>query len=82
MNTSFEGFAAKVVKVLAAHPQGLAWSKIRELEELEQVTPNPTWVYRSEKEYALERVRSKTIEILWRLKPPHTHGSAASPLSS
>jgi len=66
---TFENFAVKVMSVLAAHSQGLTWSKIRELAELEPVTPNPTWVYRLEKEYGLQRIRDKTLQILWKLNP-------------
>jgi hypothetical protein len=64
---AFETFAITVLRVLAEHPQGLTWSRIRELGELEQATPNPTWVYRMEKECGLERTRDKTLQVLWRL---------------
>jgi antitoxin component of MazEF toxin-antitoxin module len=65
---AFETFAATVLRVLAEHPQGLAWSRIRELGELEQATPNPVWVYRLEKECGLERSHDKALQVLWRLK--------------
>lgn len=64
---AFETFAATVLRVLAQHPQGLTWSRIRELGELGQATPNPVWVYRMEKECGLERSRDKTLQVLWRL---------------
>jgi len=64
---AFETFAATVVRILAEHPQGLTWSRIRELGELEQATPNPIWVYRMEKECGLERTRDKTLQVLWRV---------------
>lgn len=65
---AFETFAAAVLTVLTENPQGLTWSQIRELGELEQATPNPIWVYRLEKEYGLQRDRDKrTSQLLWRL---------------
>ena len=65
---AFETFAATVLRILAEHPQGLTWSRIRELGELEQATPNPVWVYRMEKEYGLRRIRDgKTLQTTWRL---------------
>jgi len=66
---AFEAFAATVLRVLTGHPQGLTWSRIRDLGELEQTTPNPIWVYRMEKECGLERFRNKTMQVLWRLNP-------------
>jgi antitoxin component of MazEF toxin-antitoxin module len=65
---AFETFAAAVLRVLTENPQGLAWSRIRELGELEQTTPNPIWVYRMEKEHGLRRTRDgKTLQTTWRL---------------
>lgn len=69
VKSTFETFAATVLRVLAQHPQGLTWSRIRELGELGQATPNPIWVYRMEKECGLERFRDKTLQVLWRLNP-------------
>ena len=65
---AFETFAAAVIRVLTENPQGLTWSRIRELGRLEQATPNPVWVYRMENEHGLHRTRDgKTLQVLWRL---------------
>jgi hypothetical protein len=64
---TFVAFAAAVMRVLTENPLGLTWSRIRELGELEQTTPNPIWVYRMENECGLKRTRDKTLRILWRL---------------
>lgn len=65
---TFVAFAATVVRVLTENPLGLTWSRIRELGELEQTTPNPIWVYRMEKEHGLRRIRDgKTLQTMWRL---------------
>jgi antitoxin component of MazEF toxin-antitoxin module len=64
----FETFAAAVIRVLTENPQGLTWSRIRELGRLEQATPNPIWVYRMENEHGLRRTRDgKALQLLWRL---------------
>ena len=50
---TFEAFATAIVRVLSSHPQGLTWSRIHEVAGLQQRTPNPTWVYRMQRERAL-----------------------------
>jgi len=75
---AFETFAATVLRVLTEHPQGLTWSRIRELGRLEQATPNPIWVYRMEKEHGLQRIRDgKTMRVVWKLTDP-TNGATAT----
>ena len=65
---TFADFASAVLKVLSLHPQGLAWSRIRQLAGVQGRTPNPTWVYRMEKEHGLQRTRdNKTMQVLWKL---------------
>jgi antitoxin component of MazEF toxin-antitoxin module len=65
---TFETFAGTVLKILAANPEGLTWSEIRELGRLEQATPNPTWVYRMEKEHNLQRLHDrKTLQTKWKI---------------
>jgi hypothetical protein len=74
---AFEAFAATVLRVLTENPQGLTWSRIRELGRLEQATPNPIWVYRMEKEHGLQRIRDgKTMRVVWKLTDPTNGGPA------
>jgi len=74
---AFETFAATVLRVLAEHPQGLIWSEIRQLGELSQITPNPIWVYRMQRERGLQRVRDgKSLQILWKLTSPTSDRAA------
>jgi bifunctional DNA-binding transcriptional regulator/antitoxin component of YhaV-PrlF toxin-antitoxin module len=64
---TFDAFASAVLGILSLQPQGSTWSRIRQLAGLQGRTPNPTWVYRLEKEYGLQRTRDKTLQVLWKL---------------
>jgi hypothetical protein len=65
---TFETFAAAVTKALRETLSGLTWFEIRRKAGLEQLTPNPTWVYRLEKECGVRRIRNgKNLQTVWRL---------------
>jgi len=53
-----------------SHSHGLAWSRIREVADLQGRTPNLTRVYRMEKEHGLHRVRDgRSLQVVWKLDP-------------
>jgi antitoxin component of MazEF toxin-antitoxin module len=65
---TFETFAAAVTKTLKETLGGLTWFEIRRKAGLEQRTPNPTWVYRLEKECGVRRIRNgKNLQTVWRI---------------
>jgi len=65
---TFETFAAAVTKALKETLGGLTWYDLRQRAGLNQRTPNPTWVYRLEKEHGLRRVRNgRNLQIVWKL---------------
>ena len=65
---TFEVFAAAVTKALRETLVGLTWTEIRRRTGLSQLTPNPTWVYRLERECGLRRLRrGKNLQTVWTL---------------
>ncbi len=67
---TFEVFAAAVTKALKETLVGLTWTEIRRRTGLSQRTPNPTWVYRLERDHGLRRIQNgKNLQTLWLLVP-------------
>lgn len=67
---TFEVFAAAVTKALRETIVGLSWTEIRRRTGLSQRTPNPTWVYRLERDHGLHRIQNgKNLQTVWRLEP-------------
>jgi bifunctional DNA-binding transcriptional regulator/antitoxin component of YhaV-PrlF toxin-antitoxin module len=67
---TFEVFAAAVTKALKETLVGLTWTEIRRRTGLPQRTPNPTWVYRLERDHGLHRIRNgKNLQTVWLIEP-------------
>ncbi len=67
---TFENFAAAVTKALRDTIGGLTWYDLRKRAGLSQRTPNPTWVYRLERDHGLRRIQNgKNLQTVWLLEP-------------
>lgn len=63
---SYIEFRDKIKNVLEYRDNGMTWTQIKELLELEQIVPNNKWVRQLEKDIGLKRIRD-TDGVIWRI---------------
>lgn len=62
---TYPEFRDKIKDALEHKDNGMTWTELKELLELEQVVPNNRWVRQLEKDIGLKRIRD-TKGIVWR----------------
>ena len=61
-------FKDKIQSALRDHPEGLAWSQLRDLLCLPYDRPNPIWVRNLEDDIGLERTPGEGRALVWRIE--------------
>ena len=62
----YSEFRDKIKNALEHRDNGMTWTELKELLELEQVVPNNKWVRQLEEDIGLRRIRD-TNGVIWRM---------------